>query len=557
MAAMQRFRTTATFGTSFATVAAFESARSYRSGDQKGLFGNTAPAANHRTPPRPAADETPHLHHDRPARLWAAMARAASGFLVVLATLLALLLQAQAQTTLFSNISQADDTNAEFTPPVAQRFTTSSNPGGYTLSSVDIKSEDSDTFSVSFCEVDGDGYPTSTCTALTAPGSYSAGTLVFNAPASSTLSASTTYTVVATPGNTTVTFDATTADGEDTGGAAGWTLANDYDFRNTSNVWGTTTSNKSLRVAIKGTINTSSVPGHPPSLVATADGLREIDLSWTTPASNGGSPIIGYRIEISPNGVFNWTTLVADTNSTSTTYSHTGLAPGTTRYYRVSAINANGTGEPSITAVATTYVTVPGAPTDLSATASGATQIDLSWTAPADDGGSPITTYGIHVSPDGRTDWRTRAGNPNTTYSQIQLAPGTTRYYRVSAANAQGLSAFSNIASATTDTTVPGPPTGLTATASGTSQINLAWMDPASNGGSAITGYKIEISPNGTSNWTDRVTNTNSTTTNHAHTGLASGTTRHYRVSAINTNGTGEPSNTANPHFSPGFAGKG
>ena len=130
------------------------------------------------------------------------MARAASGFLVVLATLLALLLQAQAQTTLFSNISQADDTNAEFTPPVAQRFTTSSNPGGYTLSSVDIKSEDSDTFSVSFCEVDGDGYPTSTCTALTAPGSYSAGTLVFNAPASSTLSASTTYTVVATPGNT-------------------------------------------------------------------------------------------------------------------------------------------------------------------------------------------------------------------------------------------------------------------------------------------------------------------------------------------------------------------
>ena len=499
-------------------------------------------------PPGPLPTRPPHLHHDRPARLWAAMARAASGFLVVLATLLALLLQAQAQTTLFSNISQADDTNAEFTPPVAQRFTTSSNPGGYTLSSVDIKSEDSDTFSVSFCEVDGDGYPTSTCTALTAPGSYSAGTLVFNAPASSTLSASTTYTVVATPGNTTVTFDATTADGEDTGGAAGWTLANDYDFRNTSNVWGTTTSNKSLRVAIKGTINTSSVPGHPPSLVATADGLREIDLSWTTPASNGGSPIIGYRIEISPNGVFNWTTLVADTNSTSTTYSHTGLAPGTTRYYRVSAINANGTGEPSITAVATTYVTVPGAPTDLSATASGATQIDLSWTAPADDGGSPITTYGIHVSPDGRTDWRTRAGNPNTTYSQIQLAPGTTRYYRVSAANAQGLSAFSNIASATTDTTVPGPPTGLTATASGTSQINLAWMDPASNGGSASSPATRSRSPPMAPIQLDRPRHQHQRAPppTYAHTGLASGTTRHYRVSAINTNGTGEPSNTAN-----------
>ena len=44
MAAMQWFRTTATFGTPFAAAPAFESARSYRSCDDKGLFGNTAPA---------------------------------------------------------------------------------------------------------------------------------------------------------------------------------------------------------------------------------------------------------------------------------------------------------------------------------------------------------------------------------------------------------------------------------------------------------------------------------------------------------------------------------
>ena len=44
MAAMQRFRTTATFGTPFAAAPAFGSARSYRSCDHKGLFGNTAPA---------------------------------------------------------------------------------------------------------------------------------------------------------------------------------------------------------------------------------------------------------------------------------------------------------------------------------------------------------------------------------------------------------------------------------------------------------------------------------------------------------------------------------
>ena len=49
--------------------------------------------------------------------------------------------------------------------------------------------------------------------------------------------------------------------------------------------------------------------------------------------------------------------------------------------------------------------------------------------------------------------------------------------------------------------------------------------------------------PNGTSNWTDRVANTNRT---YAHTGLSPGTTRHYRVSAINANGTGAASNVDN-----------
>ena len=91
--------------------------------------------------------------------------------------------------------------------------------------------------------------------------------------------------------------------------------------------------------------------------------------------------------------------------------------------------------------------------------------------------------------------------------------------------------------------TAPGAPTGLAATANGPSRIDLAWTAPASTGGSAITGYKIEVSANGTSGWTDQVANTNSTATTSAHTGLGAGDTRHYRVSAINANGTGVPSN--------------
>ena len=89
--------------------------------------------------------------------------------------------------------------------------------------------------------------------------------------------------------------------------------------------------------------------------------------------------------------------------------------------------------------------------------------------------------------------------------------------------------------------TAPGAPTGLAATANGPSQIDLAWTAPASTGGSAITGYKIEVSPDGT-NWTDLVANTDSTATTYAHTGLNAATTRHYSVSAINAVGTSDAS---------------
>ena len=89
--------------------------------------------------------------------------------------------------------------------------------------------------------------------------------------------------------------------------------------------------------------------------------------------------------------------------------------------------------------------------------------------------------------------------------------------------------------------TKPGAPTGLTATANGQSQIDLAWTAPADTGGSAITGYKIEVSPDGSS-WSDLVAATASTATTYAHTGLTAVTTRHYRVSAINAVGTSDPS---------------
>ena len=238
-------------------------------------------------------------------------------------------------------------------------------------------------------------------------------------------------------------------------------------------------------------------------------------------------------------------------NESTRAFSGTPPAAGTVSV-KVTASDGAGSGSDTFDiTVQPVPTTVPGAPTSLSATADGTTAINLSWTAPADDGGSDITGYRIEVSPNGTSSWNDLVANTGstTTYSHTGLDAGDTRHYRVSAINSVGTGAASNVDDATTDAaapTVPGAPTGLTATASGTTTIDLSWTAPGDNGGSAITGYRIEVSPNGASSWTNRVADTGTTATTYSHTGLDAGTTRHYRVSAINSVGTGAASSTDN-----------
>jgi len=292
------------------------------------------------------------------------------------------------------------------------------------------------------------------------------------------------------------------------------------------------------------------VPDAPTSLRATASGQTAIRLTWTAPTNTGGATISGYKIEVSPNGNTAWTNLVENTSSTATSYIHAGLTAGVTRHYRVSAINSAGTGSASSTASASTSVaTAPGAPTGLSGVAAGPTSITLTWTAPINTGGVAITGYKIEVSPNGNSGWADLEANTASTetrYTHAGLTAGVTRHYRVSAINSVGTgSASITVSAATSVATAPGAPTPLSATAAGPTSINLSWTAPTNTGGASITGYKIEVSPNGTSNWVDLVDNTGSSATTYTHAGLTANATRHYRVSAINSAGTGSASSTA------------
>ena len=153
------------------------------------------------------------------------------------------------------------------------------------------------------------------------------------------------------------------------------------------------------------------------------------------------------------------------------------------------------------------------------------------WTGTNVDGTTAATGFmGTSASPPSVISWlvsfTTAVQIRNTVSSRTQRIVGLSPVFQAAAAPAA----------------VPGIPTGLTAIASGHSQINLTWTAPDYNGGAVITGYKIEVSPDGSSDWTDLVADTGSTAITYAHTGLTAATTRHYRVSAINEIGASNPS---------------
>ena len=123
----------------------------------------------------------------------------------------------------------------------------------------------------------------------------------------------------------------------------------------------------------------------------------------------------------------------------------------------------------------------PGMPTGLTAMAQGQNQIGLSWTAPADNGGSAITGYTFEYSTDGGSTWSDPAATDSmTSHSHTGLTAGTTYSYRVTAMNAIDSGMASVMASATTaDAPALGTPSITAASnAAGSATIALA---PAAN----------------------------------------------------------------------------
>ncbi|MBX3173688.1 MAG: fibronectin type III domain-containing protein [Gemmatimonadaceae bacterium] len=219
------------------------------------------------------------------------------------------------------------------------------------------------------------------------------------------------------------------------------------------------------------TISTS-VPAQPTSLVATTVSGSQIALTWVDAADNE----TGYTVERCVGAACSSFSLLTALPAGSQAYSDTGLDPEESFTYRVYA--SNDAGDSPVSAEATATTITPAAPTDLAATTISATQIDLAWTDNADNEaeyrverclGAGCSSYALVAT----------LGADATSYQDMGLADGEDYQYRIYAANAAGVSAFSAEVPASTD--FPLPPTALSAVTTSGTQIDISWTDNSGN----------------------------------------------------------------------------
>jgi hypothetical protein len=269
-----------------------------------------------------------------------------------------------------------------------------------------------------------------------------------------------------------------------------------------------------------------TVPSAPTGVTAVA-GNTQATVSWTAPSSSGGAAITSYTVTSVPGAV----TATAAAGTTSATV--TGLTNGTDYRFYVTAANSAGASSPSATSGTVTPVapSAPDAPvvTNVSARDSA---VEVYW-SPPDTGAASVTGYVLSVDQGGSQQATVSEPASATSATVAGLANGTDYTFTVTADSDAGNSPASpsSVAVAPRPAGAPLAPLDLQAVA-GNAQVSVAWSAPP-DGGSAITGYTVSVTPADAGPVPVAAGSTVTTIT-----GLSNGTAYQVSVTAANAAGT-------------------
>jgi uncharacterized repeat protein (TIGR02543 family) len=196
-----------------------------------------------------------------------------------------------------------------------------------------------------------------------------------------------------------------------------------------------TTVGTSAQSVASATAIPAGVPSAPANVTALTSG-SSMTVTFSAPADNGGSAITSYIVTSSPVGA------TCTVGANATTYTCTGLTPGTNYTYTVKAVNLKGQSNASLASTAVTAVAAPAAPQNVSAVITAGTttlSATVSFDAPTTDNGSAVISYRVTASPGGATC----TVNAPTTYCDIPVLPDRVYTFTVTATNAVGTSVAS------------------------------------------------------------------------------------------------------------------
>jgi fibronectin type 3 domain-containing protein len=178
-----------------------------------------------------------------------------------------------------------------------------------------------------------------------------------------------------------------------------------------------------------------------PTLQGTATSPSQVHLSWSTTATG----ILLYSVERrTTTGGYSQ---ISQPTATSTSFDDSGLSGSTTYVYRMRVQTGAGFSPYSNEVTVTTLQALPAAPTNLQATASSSSQVNLTWTNNAPN----ATAIRVESQPAGSTNFSDVGAAATLSSASISnLQPNTTYTFRVRAQNTPGYSGYSNTASATT-----------------------------------------------------------------------------------------------------------
>ncbi len=168
----------------------------------------------------------------------------------------------------------------------------------------------------------------------------------------------------------------------------------------------------------------------------------------------------------------------------------------------------------------------PGAPT-LTGEDGG---VAVSWTAPSDGGGLPVTDYDVRYRAASSSDWIELDDTTNSTDTSVTIT-GLTNYteykVQVRAENLLGEGSWSRSGTAfpalsNAQGALPGPPNAVTVTG-GDAQLAVTWSPPSFTGGQSITDYDVRYWNNDTDGWVELDDTANNTDNTATITGLSNG----------------------------------